>query len=571
MKKLTLLVSLFLILVLISAFPMGASAQTVSPEHAKRLSMHHEVPEDAYSPVIPTKTSPAFTSRSDVFFTTQVNINAFGQNILGDAANEPSITVDPVNPDRMMIGWRQFNTVTNNFRQAGYAYTTDGGLTWTFPGVIDPGVFRSDPVLDCDAEGNFYYNSLTVDNNGNYSCDVYRILDGGVVWDGGIDAQGGDKQWMEIDKTSGVGAGNIYSSWTSYYSICYPGFFTRSTNQGNSYENCVEVSGNPYWGTLAVGPDGAVYAVGSGEFGGVIVAKSTTAQNHSAVVSWDSYSDVNLDGEITGFIDINPQGLLGQAYIGVDHSNGPGQGNIYVVASVQRNSNNDPGDVMFAKSTNGGQTWSSPKRINTDLGTNKYQWFGTMSVAPNGRIDVVWLDNRDAPSGSYLSSLYYCYSTDEGENWSANERLSESFDPHVGWPNQQKMGDYFDMVSDEEGAHLAWANTLNNEQDVYYGRIIPQVTGIAEAGGLHNLSSLSSYPNPFQDQTTVCYTLTGTNEVELGVYDVYGKLLRILVNEKQTAGTYNVVFAAGNLPGGFYYCRLNAGGETKTTGIVILK
>jgi hypothetical protein len=571
MKKLTLLVRLFLILVLISAFPMWSSAQTISPEQAKRFSMHHEVPEDAYSPVIPTKTSPAFTSRSDVFFTTQVNINAFGQNILGDAANEPSITVDPVNPDRMMIGWRQFNTVTNNFRQAGYAYTTDGGLNWTFPGVIDPGVFRSDPVLDCDAEGNFYYNSLTVDNNGNYSCDVYRILDGGVEWDGGIDAQGGDKQWMEIDKTSGVGAGNIYSSWTSYYSICYPGFFTRSTNQGNSYEDCVEVSGNPYWGTLAVGPDGAVYAVGSGEFGGVIVAKSTTAQNPSAVVSWDSYSDVNLDGEITGFIDINPQGLLGQAYIGVDHSNGPGQGNIYVVASVQRNSNNDPGDVMFAKSTNGGQTWSSPKRINTDLGTNKYQWFGTMSVAPNGRIDVVWLDNRDAPSGSYLSSLYYCYSTDEGENWSANERLSESFDPHVGWPNQQKMGDYFDMVSDEEGAHLAWANTLNNEQDVYYGHIIPQVTGIAEAGGLHNLSSLSSYPNPFQDQTTISYTLTSANEVELGVYDVYGKLLRTLVNEKQTAGTYNVVFSAGNLPGGFYFCRLNVGEETKTTGVVLIR
>ncbi len=61
----------------------------------------------------------------------------------------------------MAIGWRQFNTVTSNFRQAGYGYTTNGGQTWTFPGVIEPGVFRSDPVLDSDVDGNFYYNSLT--------------------------------------------------------------------------------------------------------------------------------------------------------------------------------------------------------------------------------------------------------------------------------------------------------------------------------------------------------------------------------------------------------------------------
>ena len=61
----------------------------------------------------------------------QVNVNSLGQNIVGDAANEPSIVVDPTNPNRMAIGWRQFNTVASNFRQAGVAYTTDGGQTWT--------------------------------------------------------------------------------------------------------------------------------------------------------------------------------------------------------------------------------------------------------------------------------------------------------------------------------------------------------------------------------------------------------------------------------------------------------
>src|SRR4051812_22093109 len=76
----------------------------------------------------------------------QVNVNSLGQDIVGDAANEPSIVVDPTNPNRMAIGWRQFNTITSNFRQAGVAYTTNGGQTWT-ASVLQPGPVRNEPVL----------------------------------------------------------------------------------------------------------------------------------------------------------------------------------------------------------------------------------------------------------------------------------------------------------------------------------------------------------------------------------------------------------------------------------------
>src|SRR5688572_32918436 len=79
----------------------------------------------------------------------QVNVNSLGQNIVGDAANEPSIAVDPTNPNRMAIGWRQFDTTASNFRKAGVAYTTDGGQTWT-ASVLVPNQFRSDPVLRAD-------------------------------------------------------------------------------------------------------------------------------------------------------------------------------------------------------------------------------------------------------------------------------------------------------------------------------------------------------------------------------------------------------------------------------------
>jgi hypothetical protein len=430
---------------------------------------HHEIKDDDYVPVLrkDQERSPAYNYSTSSITTVQVNVDVNGQNIVGDAANETSIAVDPTNRNRMAIGWRQFNTISSNFRQAGYGFTTNGGQTWTFPGVIEPGVFRSDPVLDTDSDGNFYYNSLT--NTPEFFCDVFKSNNGGSSWDGGTFAQGGDKLWMTIDKTDGPGIGHNYSFWSSGLGICDPGFFTRSTDGGGSFEDCLIIPNDPFWGTLTVGPEGELY-IGASIGSDFLVAKSTNAQISGQTITWDMATVVDLDGSISYGSGPNPGGLDGQTLIAIDTSGGPYHGNVYLLCSVERYSNSDPLDVMFVRSTDGGVTWSSPIKVNDDPGTSAYQWFGTMSVAPNGRIDVVWLDTRDNP-GTYLSALYYSNSKDGGATWSQNEKLSDYFDPHIGWPQQSKMGDYFDMVSDGTGANLAWAATFNGEQDVYYSYI----------------------------------------------------------------------------------------------------
>lgn len=460
----------FLVLLsLVSADLIFSQVNQTTKNNPPNPTQHHEVKDDDYVPDLRESQgrSAAFNYSMNNIVTVQVNVDANGLNIIGDAANEPSIAVDPNDSSKMVIGWRQFNTVTSNFRQAGYGYTTDGGQTWTFPGVIEPGVFRSDPVLDYDKDGNFYYNSLT--NVPDYQCKVFKSSTGGSSWNSGVFAQGGDKQWMTIDKTDGPGAGHIYAYWTSFFSTCYPGFFTRSTDGGGSFENCVIIPNDPSWGTLMVGSDGYLY-VGGSIGNNFVVAKSENAQIAGQTITWSMATVVNLDGSITYGIAPNPDGLGGQTNIAVDTSGGSTHGNIYLLCSVDRYSNNDPLDVMFARSTNGGVSFSAPIRINDDPGTSAYQWFGTMAVAPNGRIDVVWLDTRDNP-GTNLSALYYSNSHDGGLTWSQNEKLSDTFNPHLGWPNQQKMGDYFHMVSDNNGARLAWAATFNNEEDVYYSYI----------------------------------------------------------------------------------------------------
>src|SRR5262249_10211189 len=76
-------------------------------------------------------------------------------------------------------------------------------------------------------------------------------------------------------------------------------------------------------------------------------------------------------------------------------------------------------------------------------------------------------------SSNTLSRLYYSFSINEGVNWSANIPLTPQWNSQIGWPNQNKIGDYYHMISDNNGASLAYAATFNSQQAVYFTRITP--------------------------------------------------------------------------------------------------
>jgi hypothetical protein len=149
-----------------------------------------------------------------------------------------------------------------------------------------------------------------------------------------------------------------------------------------------------------------------------------------------------------------------------------------MMASVQPSGFNSGADVMFVKSTNGGQSFSAPRRVNDDpVNHNKYHWFGTLAVAPNGRIDSIWFDSRNAANNTD-SQLFYSYSTDGGDTWAASVAASIAFNPFLGYPNQNKLGDYMTIISDNTGADVAYAATFNLEQDVYYVRLAPGIAPV---------------------------------------------------------------------------------------------
>lgn len=81
----------------------------------------------------------------------------------------------------------------------------------------------------------------------------------------------------------------------------------------------------------------------------------------------------------------------------------------------------------------------------------------------------------------------------------------------------------------------------------------------------------SNYPNPFNPQTLIEYTLPKSTPVSLTVYDAAGKQVSVLVSENQNAGTYTVPFDGSNLANGIYFYRLEAGNEIVTHKMVLTK
>ncbi len=465
----------------------------------------------------PIEVSPGMVSSYGPFTSYQVNVDSNGHNIIGDAANEPSICVDPTNLDKMSIGWRQFNSVSSNFRQGGWGYTINGGTSWTFPGILENNVFRSDPVLNSNDTGSFYYLSLLE----SFCDDMWRSLNSGQSWtrlppEGG--GGGGDKEWFTIDKTNGMGHGFQYQAWSTA-ATCGGGQFSRSTDGGVTWMNPISIPNSPVWGTLDVDTNGNLF-IGGTNFGSQFYCiRSSNAQNGGVTPSFDRVTTVNLGGSIDFGDTINPAGLAGQLFLAVDRSGTGTNNNIYMIATIQPTGFSTGTDVMFARSTDGGQTFSAPRRINDDpINHNKWHWFGTLSVAPNGRIDSVWLDTRNAANNTD-SQLFYSFSTDGGVTWSPNVAVSNSFNPFLGYPNQDKMGDYITIVSDNTGGNVAYSATFNLEEDIYYVRVAPP------ASSLTLLSAASRLTHGGAGTFDIAMPLTGTSGVE-----------------DRSSSTYNAVF-----------------------------
>jgi len=82
---------------------------------------------------------------------------------------------------------------------------------------------------------------------------------------------------------------------------------------------------------------------------------------------------------------------------------------------------------------------------------------------------------------------------------------------------------------------------------------------------------IENYPNPFNPETTIQYTIPQSIFVKLKVYNILGEQIAFLVNDLKLAGTYKIKFNASNLPSGIYFYELQTKNWVKVNKMQLLK
>ena len=123
----------------------------------------------------------------------------------------------------------------------------------------------------------------------------------------------------------------------------------------------------------------------------------------------------------------------------------------------------------------------------------------------------------------------------------------------------------------------SWSESqVVNHQIIEFPQPLGTATGVRNTPAPKELA-LENYPNPFNPTTTIRYSLPKAANVTLAVYDVGGRLVRMLVNDvRKPAGVFeaswNGTDSTGNpVASGVYFYRLVAGSETLTRKAVLLK
>ncbi|MBX7046214.1 MAG: T9SS type A sorting domain-containing protein [Ignavibacteria bacterium] len=118
-----------------------------------------------------------------------------------------------------------------------------------------------------------------------------------------------------------------------------------------------------------------------------------------------------------------------------------------------------------------------------------------------------------------------------------------------------------------------WEKTINGKIALVESYAVNGFTGINTFIDKSEYILTQNYPNPFNPSTVIRYQLSVAGFTTLKVFDLLGKEVVSLVNEKQSAGSYAVDFnsAEYNLPSGIYFYTLSAGEFKETRKMILIK
>lgn len=449
----------------------------------------------------------------------------------GGPANEVTIAVDPTDPSNVVAASKDYTLGDDsacgpNRVWSGLYVSHDGGDTWNhtlfdgYPGgPEDPALTgfecNTDPVLAFADDGTLYFSGLAyggeaANDEGEAQGSAIWVAsseDAGETWsDAHVVARSSgamvfhDKQWMAVGPDE-----NVYVTWSAfvfpgdnapdpadvvdrgYGAACGAAFavgatcFTdqllvsRSGDGGETWsEPTVVVEDRPktikQFSDPSVAPDGTVYVTWveeEGEDGTVYLSSSTDGGR-----TWTPGSPIMTRALIPGTLPNSEFRMSTYPVTDVDRSHEDGHRLVTTWADVE----DGDADVWYRESTDGGETWTEPVRVNEDE-TGHSQFMPWVDVGPNGTVHVAWMDRRHDPDNR-LVDVYHAASTD-GETFANATRLTPtSFDGDEGFHQTGTpfIGDYIGLAASEDRAYVVWPDTrnadpANGERDGSFTRV----------------------------------------------------------------------------------------------------
>lgn len=492
---------------------------------------------------------------------------------------EQSLTTHPRDPNTVFVVSVARNNSVDRF---GWYYTTDGGITWsgrdTLPTHANLGTYMRDPGIGIDLTGNLFVS-------GFYGADVFvaRSTNAGTSWTQTILAKSSfhERPHMTIDR-------NLTSPYRNYIYAAYteltltPGaiLFYRSSDQGLSFSTPVSISAgigsNAAVGVnLAVGPDSSLYATWAGfdspPWINPLPFHLGFNKSTDGGLSWDTPRAIGLINYNGGLP--KPLSFFNSPSMAVDGSTGSRQGWIYIVYTEKEAAT--PPDIFLIRSTDRGESWSSPIQVNQDS-SGKDQWQPWVSVDPStGNLFVVYYDSRNFPAND-SAEVYISASTDGGQTFGDILVSDVPFLPRAVWNAgiaPYYMGSYIGIAALNGIVWPVWTDTRPGIHQAYTSRLVFPPTSVrelpSEIPGSFTLEQ--NYPNPFNPSTTIQFSLPRSQFVTLRVFNLLGEQIATLVSESVSPGTHQAEWTPQGLPSGVYFYRLQAGPFVETKKLILLE
>lgn len=272
-----------------------------------------------------------------------------------------------------------------------------------------------------------------------------------------------DKPYMAIDNSpSSPYRGSIYVSWTMFSSLSggtSPIYFSRSTDGGVTFSVPARISGTVQYdqgSQPSVGPNGEVYVSFAGYVGSEIrlyVVRSLDGGSTFGTPIQAAF--ISDPGSSLPPGDYRTPTIPSSA---TDVGRGPYSGTVYAVWQDGSAGNSD---IRLVYSRDRGQTWSGPINVNNDE-TQNDQFFPFVSVARNGRVDVVFYDRRNDP-GNFLLDVYAGISFNGGVSFQ-NRKIT---DAPINPGSTRFVGDYIGVASLNETFYPGWCGMVNSQEEIF--------------------------------------------------------------------------------------------------------